>query len=60
MNRFGLTLVLVTAWLSFAASTRAENPVAPPSFNRDMLPLLTKHGCNQGACHGIRAAKNRN
>ena len=58
MNRFGLTLVLVTAWLSFAASARAEDPAAPPSFNRDVLPLLTKLGCNQGACHGKLAGQN--
>jgi len=23
-----------------------------PSFNTDVMPLLTKAGCNQGACHG--------
>ena len=58
MNRFGLSLVLVTAWLSFAASTRADEPAVPPSFNRDVLPLLTKLGCNQGACHGKLAGQN--
>ena len=58
MNRFGFSLVLVTIWLSFAASSRAEEPAVPPSFNRDVLPLLTKLGCNQGACHGKLAGQN--
>ena len=26
--------------------------VAAPSFSRDVLPALTKAGCNSGACHG--------
>ncbi len=58
MNRFGLSLVVVTIWLLLAASLRAEDPVAPPSFNRDVLPLLTKLGCNQGSCHGKLAGQN--
>ena len=29
--------------------TKAEPPV---SFTREIVPLLTKLGCNQGACHG--------
>ncbi len=58
MNRFGLSLVLVTIWWSIAASTRADEPAVPPSLNRDVLPLLTKLGCNQGACHGKLAGQN--
>lgn len=29
-----------------------------PSFNREVLPLLTRLGCNQGACHGKGAGQN--
>ncbi len=29
-----------------------------PSFNREIMPLLTKAGCNQGACHGKGAGQN--
>src|SRR5262249_31107173 len=29
----------------------AETPV---SFTRDVVPVLTKAGCNQGACHGAQ------
>ena len=58
MNRLGLWLVLITTWLSFAASSRAADLAVSPSFNRDVLPLLTKLGCNQGACHGKLAGQN--
>jgi hypothetical protein len=30
---------------------RADAP-APPSFNADVMPVLTKIGCNGGSCHG--------
>jgi hypothetical protein len=29
-----------------------------PSFNTEIIPLLTKSGCNQGACHGKGAGQN--
>lgn len=38
----------------FAAPASA----AEPSFNTDVMPLLTKAGCNQGACHGKGAGQN--
>lgn len=31
---------------------------APPNFRKDVMPVLTKAGCNQGACHGALAGKN--
>ncbi len=31
---------------------------APPSFQLDVLPVLTRAGCNMGACHGAAAGKN--
>ncbi len=30
----------------------------PYSFKNDVLPVLTKAGCNAGACHGAAAGKN--
>ena len=36
--------------------TRAKE-TAPPSFRNDIIPLLTKLGCNSGACHGALAGK---
>ncbi len=31
---------------------------SPPSFQQDVLPILTRYGCNQGACHGKLAGQN--
>lgn len=37
----------------------AESPAAPPvSFRFDVLPVLTKAGCNSGTCHGTPTGKN--
>lgn len=33
-------------------------PPAAPSFRREIVPLLTRLGCNQGACHGKLAGQN--
>lgn len=30
---------------------------APVSFSREIVPILTKAGCNQGACHGAQHGK---
>jgi hypothetical protein len=38
------------ASLPFAASVAAEAP-RPVSFLNDVVPVLTKAGCNSGACH---------
>jgi hypothetical protein len=37
--------------------TRAKAPFTW-SFRNDIIPVLTKAGCNQGACHGALAGKN--
>jgi len=29
----------------------------PPTFRNDVLPILTRAGCNSGACHGALAGK---
>jgi hypothetical protein len=34
----------------------ADNP--PVSFTRDVMPVLSKSGCNAGTCHGAQAGKN--
>lgn len=31
---------------------------AAPSFLNDVMPILTRQGCNQGACHGKGAGQN--
>ncbi len=30
----------------------------PPSFREDIIPILTRNGCNNGACHGKLAGQN--
>src|SRR4051812_49569883 len=48
--------------LVLPGSAFAQTPVAPaprsPSFATEIIPLLTKVGCNQGACHGKGAGQN--
>ncbi len=41
--RFSFLVVLLSAPLSFADT---------PSFRTEVMPVLTRAGCNQGACHG--------
>jgi hypothetical protein len=48
------------------ASAKANDDVSlgsttfasPPSYQQDVLPILTRFGCNQGACHGKLAGQN--
>jgi hypothetical protein len=41
--------------LAFGAPVEAAEPV---SFAREVVPILTKSGCNAGACHGTLSGKN--
>jgi hypothetical protein len=42
------------------ATVRVKNAKAPFtwSFRNDVIPVMTKMGCNSGACHGALAGKN--
>jgi hypothetical protein len=55
-----MLLIPNVAVVVLMCSTSAAKPptVAGPSFQRDVIPLLTKLGCNQGACHGKLAGQN--
>lgn len=46
---------LFVTLLALAGSTLAADV---PNFRKDVMPVLTKTGCNQGACHGALAGKN--
>ena len=46
---------LLAACLGVSAS--AEEPAARWSFGNDVIPALTKAGCNRGACHAARVGK---
>src|SRR6516162_1605230 len=43
--------------LLLAGPARAAGP-ARPSFLNDVMPVFTRLGCNQGACHGKGAGQN--
>jgi hypothetical protein len=60
-----VAVCLLTALPAFPDSGRV--PVQPPagepvgtvpSFRNDIVPILTRQGCNQGACHGKGAGQN--
>jgi len=62
-NRFDLfAKQIVRDWLlsltmSLAVLTSIFAQQKHPSFELDIVPLLTKHGCNSGACHGAVAGR---
>lgn len=50
-------LIAVAAFLAGPTDVaRAAGPA--PSFDTEIVPLLTKAGCNQGACHGKGSGQN--
>lgn len=53
MPRFVASLTI--AFLG-CASVQARDDA--PSFLNDVMPILTRQGCNQGACHGKGAGQN--
>jgi hypothetical protein len=53
---FRLTTAAVLAFVASAAVSRAAAP-AEVSFRNDVMAVLSKTGCNSGACHGNRAGK---
>lgn len=48
------------ALLSILALAATSDPAlaAAPTFERDVQPILTRYGCNQGACHGKARGQN--
>jgi hypothetical protein len=38
-------------------ATSPASPPLPPSFRNDVMPVLSKAGCNMGACHGNKNGK---
>ncbi|MEC7727008.1 MAG: DUF1549 and DUF1553 domain-containing protein [Planctomycetota bacterium] len=44
------------ATVAIAVTGAASRP--PVSFRNDVIPVLTRAGCNGGACHGAAAGKN--
>src|SRR5690242_18643437 len=65
------SLLLLTASVAIVAARDKREPAAPAraaaavtdaaqgySFRNHVIPVLTKAGCNSGACHGAAAGKN--
>jgi hypothetical protein len=50
--------VYLIAAVGAAAAPSVSSAGDVPSFTTDVMPLLTKAGCNQGACHGKGAGQN--
>lgn len=61
---FSLLLGFLALAATSAVPASGATPVAAPaagsqpvSFRNDVMPVLTRVGCNQGACHGAEAGK---
>lgn len=50
------SIILATLWFPVALAF-AGTEEAPLSFRYDVMPVLTKAGCNMGACHGAQTGK---
>ena len=59
----GQTIITATVTAADGVIRRVSIPVAiggsapVPRFKTDIMPVLTKMGCNAGACHGANAGK---
>jgi hypothetical protein len=54
------TVRIQVGGLSAAVPVRVQGAGAetPVSFSREVVPVLTRAGCNQGACHGAALGRN--
>jgi hypothetical protein len=53
-----LSVLLCLPCAAHAASTSAaDNAAVAISFRNDVMPVLSKAGCNAGACHGNKSGK---
>ena len=43
---------------SASLDVKDYSTITPLSFRNDVLPVMTKMGCNSGPCHGAAAGKN--
>jgi hypothetical protein len=51
-------MILAAALLAFGAAAKPAPAVDVPSFRNQVIPILTKAGCNSGGCHGAASGKN--
>src|ERR1700686_786108 len=57
MNR-GFSLALGALCLTVAAGPIRAGEDKPLHFANDIVPLLSRHGCNAGGCHGRASGQN--
>ena len=50
--------IAVLLGLACVGMTRPADAAEPISFNNDVVPVLTRFGCNAGGCHGKLAGQN--
>lgn len=61
VKRYSFVFILLTsACLAGATRADAQTPATAPrvSFELDIVPVLTRLGCNSGACHGKARGQN--
>src|SRR5436853_1909430 len=51
------TLCTILGFAFAALPARAAESADPPNFRNEVMPILTRAGCNSGACHGALAGK---
>jgi len=57
-GRATLTLSLAGEVVEVPATTRGVSAPMQPDFVREVAPVLSRLGCNQGTCHGSAQGKN--
>src|SRR3954454_23963971 len=53
-----LTVLAMTSGFLFSPAESRAEASSPVTFERDVLPVLTRAGCNAGACHGKARGQN--
>lgn len=54
----GLTVWLLLIWPAGFAAADQSSGSRPVHFEREIVPLLTRYGCNAGGCHGKASGQN--
>ena len=58
MMRYSAQLaIILSAAAMMSASAHAQEAARPVSFQQEVMAVLSRAGCNQGACHGNLTGK---
>jgi uncharacterized protein DUF1553/uncharacterized protein DUF1549/Big-like domain-containing protein len=57
MKRVCLAVAILVWGAPCPLRVKAQTPTHTPNFRNDIIPILTRLGCNSGACHGALAGK---